>query len=255
MLYRREGYPEEDAFVLCTVTKILNHAIFVNLDEHDKGGLVHISEVSAGRIRNIRDYVELNKKIVCKVLRVDRDRGHIDLSLRRVSAMEKRKKVESIKQEQKAEKVIEQVSKTLKREVSKVYDLITGKVFEKYPFVHLFFKDVSVGKAKIGDFVDDSKLAELLEEQVSDRFKPPRVAITGNWALVSYAPDGVEIVKKAIINIKNSGVEFLYLGGGRYQMRIEAENYKDAEQTLIEIQKKMEKSFTGGEASFSRQEE
>ena len=54
MLYRRENYPAEDELVLCTVTKVLNHAVFVNLDEYDKGGLIHISEVAPGRIRNIR---------------------------------------------------------------------------------------------------------------------------------------------------------------------------------------------------------
>src|SRR3989338_10823554 len=129
MLYRREGYPGEDELVLCTVTKVLGHAVFVNLDEYDKGGLVHISEIAPGRIRNIREYVELSKKIVCKVLRIDSERGHIDLSLRRVSEIEKKNKLEEIKQEQKAEKVIEMVSKAAGRKMDEVYEIITSKAF------------------------------------------------------------------------------------------------------------------------------
>jgi len=92
MLYRREGFPVDDELVFCTVTKIFHSSVFVVLDEYDKSGMINISEIAPGRIRNIRDYIEMGKKIVCKVLRVDSVKGHIDLSLRRVNEMEKKKK-------------------------------------------------------------------------------------------------------------------------------------------------------------------
>ena len=85
MLLKKEGFPEEDELVMCTVTQVQFHSVFVTLDEYDKGGMIHISEVSPGRIRNIRDFVREGKKIVCKVLRVNEEKGHIDLSLRRVT--------------------------------------------------------------------------------------------------------------------------------------------------------------------------
>src|SRR3989344_986565 len=160
MLYRREGFPGEDELVLCTVTKVLPHVVFVNIDEYDKGGLVHISEIAPGRIRNIREYVELGKKIVCKVLRVDQAKGHIDLSLRRVSEIERKKKLEEIKQEQKAEKIVELVATQTKRKVHEVYETITAKVFERYPFIYLFFKDVAIGKASCTELIADAQLAQ-----------------------------------------------------------------------------------------------
>ena len=55
MLYKREGFPEEDELVMCTVTKIFPHSVFVNIDEFGRTGVIHISEISPGRIRNIRD--------------------------------------------------------------------------------------------------------------------------------------------------------------------------------------------------------
>src|SRR3989338_5359313 len=81
MLLKKEGFPEEDELVMCTVTQVQFHSVFVILDEYDKGGMIHISEVSPGRIRNIRDFVREGKKVVCKVLRVNKEKGHIDLSL------------------------------------------------------------------------------------------------------------------------------------------------------------------------------
>ena len=68
MLYKKQGYPEEEELVLCTVTNVQHHSVFVNIDEYNLSGMIHISEVSPGRIRNIRDYVKEGKVIVCKVL-------------------------------------------------------------------------------------------------------------------------------------------------------------------------------------------
>lgn len=261
MLYRREGFPEGDEFVLCTVTKVLHHAIFVNLDEYDKGGLVHISEVAPGRIRNIREYVELGKKIVCKVLRVDSQRGHIDLSLRRVSEIEKKKKLEEIKQEQKAEKVIELVAQQLGRKVGEVYDMVTHAVFERYPFVHLFFRDISMGAIKVQDMLADAQLAQALQAHVEERFKPAKVSIEGVFSIKTFAPNGVEVVKTALGDAqkkiqKKVSMSILYVGGGKYKTKIEAENYKDAEQTLTKMEESIIEYVTSheGEASFARKE-
>ena len=111
MLLKKQGFPQEGELVLCTVTKIFGHSVFVTVDEYNRSGMINISEVSPGRIRNLRDFVVEGKKIVCFVLRVNQEKGHIDLSLRRVNDNQKRKKLESMQLEQKAEKMLEFVAK------------------------------------------------------------------------------------------------------------------------------------------------
>ena len=60
MLFKKKGIPEDSELVLCTVTKIYPHCVFLSLDEYEhKSGMAHISEISPGRIRNIGDYVKL----------------------------------------------------------------------------------------------------------------------------------------------------------------------------------------------------
>src|SRR3989339_1873960 len=98
MLHHKKGYPEEEEIVFCKVTKIFPNSVFVEILEYGEQGLVHISEIAPGRIRNLRDYVSEGRQIVCKVLRIDRQRGHIDLSLRRVNSTQRGEKLEQIKQ-------------------------------------------------------------------------------------------------------------------------------------------------------------
>ena len=142
MLLKKKGFPEEDELVLCVVSKIQYHSIFAQLDEYDKQGMIHISEVSPGRIRNIRDYVKEGKVVVCKVLRINQEKGYIDLSLRRVTEMQRRNKLDAIKQEQKAEKILEIFAEQQKADFKKLYIQLSEIILKEYDYLHHCFEDV-----------------------------------------------------------------------------------------------------------------
>ena len=61
--------PKEGEIVLCKVTKIFHSSVFANLVEYGdfSSGMIHISEIAPGRIRNLRDYVKVGKQIVCVI--------------------------------------------------------------------------------------------------------------------------------------------------------------------------------------------
>ena len=256
MLYRREGFPQDDELVFCTVTKIMHSSVFVVLDEYERSGMINISEIAPGRIRNIRDYVTQGKKIVCKVLRTDEAKGHIDLSLRRVNDMERKRKLEEIKHEQKAEKIIELAAKQLKLKTEELYEKVADKAFEKYPYLFLFFKDVGEEKVQIKDLGLGKKETDLLQAVVAEKFRPPKVEIKGFFDLQTFQPNGVDIIKKILVSAeKNTGTTILYLGGGRYQIKLESDTYKNAEKILSKIEAEVlsEIKKQKGQGSFKRE--
>jgi hypothetical protein len=57
------GNFNENDIVLCTVDKIDGTTVFVILEDGSQGAIV-TSEIAPGRIRNIREYVSPNKKMV-----------------------------------------------------------------------------------------------------------------------------------------------------------------------------------------------
>jgi translation initiation factor 2 subunit 1 len=232
MLYRKEGFPDEDELVLCTVTAVHGNGVFAKLDEYDKTGMIHISEVSPGRIRNIRDFVVEGKKIVCKVLKIDRKKGHIDLSLRRVNEGQKRKKNNEIKQEQKAEKIVEGVAKKLNMDVKELYNKIGGRIFEKYEYMHECFNDLVVGKTSLEKIGVEEGFAREMTEAVKEKIRPPEVQVKGVLKLTSYDPDGIEIVKGALKKAVGENISVKYKGAGEYNVIVNAPNYKEAEKIL-----------------------
>ena len=54
------------------VTGIEKYGIFINIDPwYD--GLIHISEISQGFVKDINDYVKIGDTIYCQILEVDED--------------------------------------------------------------------------------------------------------------------------------------------------------------------------------------
>lgn len=256
MLHHKKGLPEEEEIVLCKVTKIFPNSVFVDLLEYGEQGLVHISEIAPGRIRNLRDYVSEGRQIVCKVLRIDRQRGHIDLSLRRVNSHQRAAKLEEIKQETKAETLVQHLAKRLQRPAEELYQNTAEKVFKEYSHLYLCFKDVAAGNADLEKLGLEKKLAAELTSAIVDKFKPPKVTLKGEIKIQSYASDGVEKIKSLLLGIENvsSTIKVTYLGGGRFKVTIEDIDYKPAEQTLKRVQELLEKfNDKLSSASFERE--
>lgn len=68
--------------VVGTVTNITDFGVFVDLGGVE--GLIHVSEISWGRVRHPVDVVRLNQKLDVFVINVDRERARVALSLKRM---------------------------------------------------------------------------------------------------------------------------------------------------------------------------
>lgn len=256
MLLEKTGFPQEDELVICTITNVQHHSVFCRLDEYNRQGMIHISEVSPGRIRNIRDFVEEGKKVVCKVLRINPEKGHIDLSLRRVNEGQKRLKIDEVKQEQKAEKILEFVCEKLKKNPKTTFIQIKNKVFENYPNLYLCFQDMVIGTITIDFLGLDKDLSEELDKTIKTRIKVPEVQIGGVMSIKLYTPNGVDTIKEALQKVAHKDVTVRYLGAGKYDIDVKAPNYKEAEKALKKITESVIEMIekNKGEASFEKQE-
>ena len=102
------GWPTPGELVVGRVDEIEDFGVFVDLEEYeDKRGLVHVSEVASGWIKNVRDHVNTDQMVVCKVLEVDEDAQQVDLSIKDVNDHQRSEKIQEWKNEQKADKWME----------------------------------------------------------------------------------------------------------------------------------------------------
>ena len=122
-MVRLGDFPEEGELVLGTVRDVKGFGAFITLDEYPgKEGFIHIAEVATGWVKYIRDFVREGQKVVCKVLKVDYKKGHVDLSLKQVNDHQRREKIRDWKNEKKAEKLFEIVGQKVGKSIDESYE-------------------------------------------------------------------------------------------------------------------------------------
>ena len=215
--------------------------MFVSLDEYkDKEGLIHISEISPGRVRNIRDFVKEGKKIVCKVLKVDIEKGHLDLSLRRVNQVQRINKNKEHKQEIKAEKILEIVGKDLKLSIEDMYGKVGKELIKSYDSLYNAFEAISENEKILDEIQLDKKIKEILLKYIKEKVKRREIKIAATLTISSNLPNGIEVIKEAIkaVSEKNKSLTIKYLGAPKYRLTLTAKDYKSAEKEIIAIKEK-----------------
>ena len=89
-MVRKRGLPTNGEIVICRITRINPNSAFATLEEYEKEGMIHISEISRGWVRDIRKHLKVGQTIIGKVINVDR-RG-IGLSIKRIDLKQKNEK-------------------------------------------------------------------------------------------------------------------------------------------------------------------
>lgn len=224
-------YPEEGEVVLCTVKDIKHTQVFLTLDEYNLEGVMQFSEVASGRIRNIRDYVVPGKKVVCKILRVEKEKKHIDLSLRRVSAKERDEVMKKYMHEQN----IKNLLKVILREN---FEMISNKILEKYKnfstFIDEILKNPDEGE-KLG--MSRATINEILEE-VKKRLKVKKIISIYELKISTLRQDGILLIKDFLRKLSNEmNVKINYISAPRYAIVLEGKNQQEVSKKAELIEK------------------
>lgn len=243
MLSAERELPEPGEVVICTVRELTSHGIYVNLDQYaGMNGFLHVSEISTGWVRNIERVAKPQQKLVLKVIRADRNRREIDLSLRQVTNEERRAKVIDWKREERAVAIIGSVKKELNLpdDTSKVY---VRKLEEEFGTLYLALESAAKkGEKAIAPLELPPEFVKAVVKAASEKIVPPKYEVGALVEVTSRAPNGIEQIKKTLLAAATSPsaeVKITYAGAPRYRIRITADDYKQAEKALDSVLEKV----------------
>ncbi len=215
----------EGDLILCTVERIEHTTVFVRLATGEEGTII-ISEIAPGRIRNLRDYVLPNKKIVCKVIRISGN--NIDLSLRRVNSKEKKEVLEKYKQEQTIKSAFNQILKEKAKEIQE-------KIEKEMPLAE-FLQKAKEDEKIITKYIP-SEFREVIKKITQKKQK--EIEVKKLLKLKCLEPDGIVRIKK-ILSVNHKNIKITYISAGNFQISAKAEDYKEANKQVDTIVKNME---------------
>ena len=245
MLYVKDGFPEPNEDVLCIVSKIYGNSVFVKIPEYEKEGVLTISEVAPGRIRNLRDHVVEDKHIICKILRVDKNQNRIDVSLRRVNLQARKRKQEEIKKEEFADRMYEDIAQKINISKDELFEKTYEEIFEEFDLVFEMLYAIMIDNSKIGVFskLNDEE-REIFVQIINDRIKPEEEILKRKFELSSIKEDGVvrvrEVIASSIKKTQYDKINVIYLGAGDFEVRVVHEDMKSADKIFKIFKQELE---------------
>jgi len=247
VLKPRNPLPRIGELVVGTVEEVHDFGAYLSLDDY--GGMrafLPWSEIASRMVRNISHVLKPGQKVVVKVIRVYKSRGQVDVSLKRVSDGEKRRKMMWYKRTLKAATLIEMTAKRLGKNTDDAYREVIWRLEDTYG-------DAMTGLEQAviygGQALEEAKIPRewinpLLE--VARRHVEVRtVKISGILTLRTLTPDGVSRIRKILAESREAArgvsdkisVRIYSIGAPRYRIDLQGHDYRDLEEALSKVLK------------------
>lgn len=196
--------PEVHQLVMVKVTRVAETSAYVELMEYaDMEGMILFSEVSTRRIRSMLKEIRAGQYAVCLVLRVDKKKGYVDLSRRRVNAEERGKCLARYASSKLVQSVIRQLSNVHNMPVEEMCEKISWPLYRKFPHALTAFKEyINDPSAGVLDEVKENVIPAIFEEMcgiVQRKLTPQAIKVKAKIEVCCYEEDGIDAVKAALM--------------------------------------------------------
>ncbi|WP_049902740.1 translation initiation factor IF-2 subunit alpha [Halococcus agarilyticus] len=255
------GWPDPGELVVGKIDEIADFGVFVTLSEYEeKRGLVHVSEVASGWIKNVRDHVSLDQTVVAKVLDVDESSQQIDLSLKDVNDHQRSETIQDWKAERKADNWM---AIAFGEDIAdEQYATVANAFLAEFGSLYAGFEEAAIHgtEALDGTDLDDDEI-DAIVETARENVSVPYVTVSGYVDLTCAESAGVDVVREALDAAAGNGevpdeveLDVTYVGAPEYRIRVQAPDYKTAESQLEASAERASSAITDrGTAEFHRE--
>ncbi|CAN3373542.1 hypothetical protein DIURU_001471 [Diutina rugosa] len=193
-------YPEVDEVVMVNVQEIAEMGAYVKLLEYDNiEGMVLLSELSRRRIRSIQKLIRVGKNEVAVVLRVDKEKGYIDLSKRRVSQEDIVKCDERYNKSKAVHSILRHCAEKFGLPLEELYQTIGWPLNRKYGHAYDAFK-LSITEPSVFDDIKPTSEDVLneLKLYISRRLTPQAIKVRADVEVSCFSYEGIDAIKRAL---------------------------------------------------------
>ena len=208
--FYENAYPELEEVVMVNVTEIGEMGAYVTLMEYDNiEGMILLSELSRRRIRSIAKLVRVNRTEVVMVLRVDKEKGYIDLSKRRVDPEDVVKCEDRYNKAKAVHSVMRHLAQTHKLNLEAAYMQIAWPLYKHFGHAYDAFKLALTDTEKnifegTGVQIEENMKKDLLV-YIKRRLAPQPVKIRGDIEVTCFTYDGIEAIRSALLAGEDAG--------------------------------------------------
>jgi len=193
-------FPEVEDLVMAEVKSIQEMGAYVALKEYnDIEGMILLSELSRRRIRSIAKIIRIGRQEVAVVLRVDKEKGYIDLSKRRVSEEELVKCEEKYNKSKAVHSIVRHVAESLSCDMESLYIKFGWPLYKKYGHAYDAFRLAVTDPDTVLQGLDLSmQMRDVLLSNIKRRLTPQPMKLRADIEVTCFKYEGIDAVKDAL---------------------------------------------------------
>ncbi|CAB3407831.1 unnamed protein product [Caenorhabditis bovis] len=208
-------FPDVEETVVANVTRIADMGAYVRLSEYnDKEGMILLSELSRRRIRSVNKLIRVGRSECVVVIRVDKEKGYIDLSKRRVYQKDLRQCEERYANAKMVNSILRHVAEQLGYNTDEqLEDLYQRTAWhfdrkeKRKAASYDAFKKAIIDPTVLDECDISPEIREKLLEDIRKRLTPQAVKIRADIEVSCFAYEGIDAVKNALIAGKECSTE------------------------------------------------
>jgi len=204
--FYEQRFPEIDDVVMVNVRSIADMGAYVHLLEYNNiEGMILLSELSRRRIRSINKLIRVGRTEPVVVIRVDKDKGYIDLSKRRVSKEDIERCTEKYSKAKAVNSIVRHVAEILgfknNDELEQLYKK-TAWYFEnkskKQGTAYDYFKQAVADPQLLDALGLEENTKTVLLENIQRKLTQQAVKIRADFECSCFTYEGIDAVKDAL---------------------------------------------------------
>uniref|UniRef100_A0A7S0CJ07 S1 motif domain-containing protein n=1 Tax=Proboscia inermis TaxID=420281 RepID=A0A7S0CJ07_9STRA len=202
--FYEQQFPEIESLVMVTVRHIADMGAYVSLLEYNNiEGMILLSELSRRRIRSINKLIRVNRNEVVMVLRVDREKGYIDLSKRRVAPEDVAACEDRYNKAKQVHGVLRHMADKRKLYLSDLYERVGWPLYAKYGHAYDAFKlalaDIPEGDTDPFDTVSmPAEFRDDLRTYIRRRLAPQPIKIRSDVEVSCFTHEGIDAIRESL---------------------------------------------------------
>lgn len=170
--------------------------------------MILLSELTRRRIRSIGKLVRIGKNEVAVVMRVDQDKGYIDLSKRRAAAEDIQQCEERFIKSKAVHSIMRHVAERVEIDLEELYERFGWPLYRKYGHLYDAFKIALVEPESVFEDLDmPDYIREEILKNIRKRLTPQPIKIRSDIDCSCFSYEGIDAIKAALIAGQEVGTE------------------------------------------------
>lgn len=202
--FYQKRLPDEGDLVVVTIKDVGEHSITVELLEYNRiEGMITQAEYSRMRKtkhnQGILKAKKIRKQEVCYVIRVDKEKEFIDLSMKQIQSDLAKETEEKFEKGKKVQNLMYPLCDTLKMDIDKLYEMIVWPLQKEDRHAYdALQKAVFDFESVIGPLNLSENVKEKFREELKKKFTPQSVKIKATFELTCHSKRAIEDIREAL---------------------------------------------------------